>query len=303
MNQATFKARLESDPGTIARDIKEGASVTEADVLVACFNIPDTGTSLGNSWPQVIDPGSFREAIDHIDGGKTFPWVLDHGDAMFRGGHIDTFKRAGSVIKLGETDEGAVARVRYNLQTQAGKEAASWVAFDQDSVRASFRWKADEVIQGRDNMEHVTMFHDFVEFSQLPAGGAQAATRVINARSEAFTERVEHLRSGLHVPSQEEFDLLMEDDAFRALASEAMFARHIYHGEMVPKAPGKTLLNTWLADEQFRTLVKGLLGVDQDEGKVITDLDVRSEGETEPIELKVSDEMLTALYDWEKVRG
>jgi hypothetical protein len=303
MNEATFKARLESDPDMIARDIKDGKPVTEANVLVACFNVPDTGVAVGNTSQQIIDPGSFREAIEIIESGKTFPWVLDHGDAMFRGGHIDSFKRAGSVKNLTETSEGALANVRYNLATQAGKEAASWVAFDKDSVRASFRWRSDEIVRGRDNLDHVVMFHDFVEFSQLPAGGAQAGTRVINARSEALEERIQHLRKDLHVPTQEEFELLLDDDVFRALATEFMFARHAFHGDMTPKQPGKTLLREWLKDEGFAKTVKDLLGIKEE--VIVTDLDVREEEGVRSEEQEsviTADSMLGALYDWDVMR-
>lgn len=112
-----------------------------------------------------------------------------------------------------------------------------------------------------DGFEHVKSFEDVVEFSQVGFGAQELAGLVdgslragLRAMVEAELSKrsfvVDGLRDG--APGEAEEEDAGEGDG-------EVEARHKYHGDNVPKKPTKSLMSTWLKDDDFRDMVKGLL--------------------------------------------
>jgi hypothetical protein len=166
------------DPMRAQTQLVEGAKVGEAEVVMAVYDVPDTGIPHGLKNRQIIDRGALDDVAKLRTEDNPLPFFLDHGFA-----HV--FGAADSRLKIGKSkgfrsaDEGFIGHLLWNLDKQVGRDAFSDAVFDPFGTRFSWRWNQDETYRAGNGDEHVRHIPDLLEVSQLTIDGAQQGTYVI----------------------------------------------------------------------------------------------------------------------------
>lgn len=175
-----FKARV-ADPKSAAEQLDAGAKTAEVEVMVAAFDVPDTGQPHGVSARQVIDRGAFRSVIEARNfEDSPAPYYLDHGHAHATG-FVDTRLKIGKADKFREEQSGLLFRGLMNLRKEVARDALADMIFDPVNTPHSFRWPAfggDHTYRGADGFDHVDNFSDIEEVSYC-GRGAQMATGIL----------------------------------------------------------------------------------------------------------------------------
>ena len=186
----------------------------EADILVACFGVPDTGVPHGLQNTQVIEHGAFRSAIGSGRLGKR-PFLMDHGDATITG-YVDSRKLIGYADGWAEDSGGLRMTGHYNRKTEIGALAWEQANFESSIPEFSFRWPANEKVEVREGVEYVQEFSDVQEASQV-AFGAQSRTGILSLRSAQEYVARENGTGDDRLPSAAQLKSWLDQDAFRAL--------------------------------------------------------------------------------------
>lgn len=183
-----FRARV-LQPEVAARALEDQATRGEATIMVAAFDVPDTGVAMGNDEAQVIDRGAFDSWIARSDfETQPVPLYADHGEYWVWGTPLWQLK-LGRSSNFREGDDagvtGLLVDASYNLQKQIAREAFSDLLHDPNGANFSFtNMRAGEVTyRAEDGMTHVKEMTTGVEEVSQVGEGAQTDAHLVAARS------------------------------------------------------------------------------------------------------------------------
>jgi hypothetical protein len=198
------------DPMRAQQQLLEGASVGEADVLVARYGVPDTGVPHGLDAQRVIDSGAFDDIIADYPARsekQPIPFFLDHGWAHIHPPFVESAMKLGKVGAMRSEEAGLVGAMQWNLTKPFARDAFSDAVFDPYGTKFSYRWNEEETYRGTDGLDHERRVGRIVEVSQLSLSAAQQDTWV-------FPESVK-MRTATHhteVGSPSEANLIIPTD-------------------------------------------------------------------------------------------
>src|SRR5262245_59420867 len=181
------------DPLRPQSQLAEGASVGEADVLVARYGVPDSNVPHGLTKARVTDPGAFDHLIDGYQARAEkngIPFFLDHGYAHLHPPFAESNMKIGKTATLRSEESGLVGGMNWNLAKESARDAFADAVFDPYGTRFSYRWNDEETYRASDGYDHESRIGQIVEISQLGLSSAQQDTWV-------FPESVK-MRTSIH---------------------------------------------------------------------------------------------------------
>lgn len=203
------------DPLRAQEQIAEGASVGEADVLVARYGVPDTNVPHGLDATRVTDRTAFDGIISEYtarsEQGKTIPFFLDHGYAHLHPPFAESNMKIGKTRTLRSEQDGLVGGMEWNLAKESARDAFADAVFDPYGTRFSYRWNDDETYRGADGLDHESRIGQIVEISQLGLSSAQQDTWVFpeSVKMRTSVHHTDFVQDGnIFVPKDFPADLL-----------------------------------------------------------------------------------------------